>query len=130
MDMYNPQFYNDPSTPGPVPPVPNTKPITFVEKIKKFMNTKTGTVMTFAAAMAIATAFKDLVTNIITNIVYPLIAKIIIMTNVGSLINMESFITPEKSALGISNSISAVFSFIIILIITYYLFQGIDNSNL
>ena len=45
--------------------------------IRKFLDTKTETVLTFAAAVAIATAFKDLILSIITNIVHPLMVKLL-----------------------------------------------------
>jgi large-conductance mechanosensitive channel len=111
----------------PQPQQPSTKKQTFIENIKAFLNTKTGTIITFAASMAIANAFKDLVTSIISSIVQPLFIKFVTATNLISYVNLQSLITSQNSALGISNMFSSLFSFIIILIIVYYLFYGIQS---
>jgi len=143
MDINDPEMYtfpmanNNAGVSQPPPPSPQSlaqiqqqpskKKQTFIENIKAFLNTKTGTIITFAASMAIANAFKDLVTSIISSIVQPLFIKFVTATNFVSYINLQSLITSQNSALGISNMFSSLFSFIIILIIVYYLFYGIQS---
>lgn len=144
MDINDPQMYNFPITDNntaaqqPQQPTqglaqsqqqqqPSTKKQSFIENIKAFLNTKTGTILSFAAAVAIANAFKDLVTAIITSIVQPLFIKFVTATNLVSYVNLQSLITSQNSALGISNMFSSLFSFIIILIIVYYLFNAIQS---
>lgn len=142
MDINDPQMYtfpmayNNAAAQQPRQPTqsleqpqqqPLSKKQTFIENIKVFLNTKTGTILSFSAAVAIANVFKDLVTAIITSIVQPLFIKFVTATNLVSYINLQSLITSQNSALGISNMFSSLFSFIIILIIVYYLFYGIQS---
>ena len=80
-----------------------------IKLLRKFLDTKTETVLTFAAAVAIATAFKDLVLSVITNI---------------SVLNAS-----QDIVLNLSKFVINVFSFILILVLTYYLFNIIINSS-
>ena len=100
-----------------------------IRLIRKFLDTKTETVLTFAAAVAIATAFKDLILSIITNIVHPLIVKLILLTKLNNYINISSLNTSQDIVTNLSQFIINVLSFILILVITYYLFYVIINSN-
>jgi len=102
---------------------------TTIYLVRKFLDTKTETVLTFAAAVAIATAFKDLVLSIITNIIHPLIVKLLIVTKINTYVNITSLNTSQDIVSNLSNFVINVFSFILILVITYYLFYIIINSN-
>jgi large-conductance mechanosensitive channel len=97
--------------------------------IRKFLDTKTETVLTFAAAVAIATAFKDLILSIITNIIHPLFIKLVLLTNINKYINIASLNTTQDIVTNISQFIINIFSFVLILVVTYYLFHIIINSN-
>ena len=96
--------------------------------IRKFLDTKTETVLTFAAAVAIATAFKDLILSIITNIVHPLMVKLILLTKLSNYINISSLNTSQNIVTNLSQFIINVLSFVLILVMTYYLFYIIINS--
>ena len=97
--------------------------------LRKFLDTKTETVLTFAAAVAIATAFKDLVLSIITNIIHPLIVKLLILTRINNYVNISVLNASQDIVLNLSKFVINVFSFILMLVITYYLFNIIINSN-
>lgn len=97
--------------------------------VRKFLDTKTETVLTFAAAVAIATAFKDLVLSIITNIIHPLIIKLLIVTKINTYVNITALNSSQDIVSNLSSFVINVFSFILILVITYYLFYIIINSN-
>ena len=97
--------------------------------VRKFLDTKTETVLTFAAAVAIATAFKDLVLSIITNIIHPLIIKLLIVTKINTYVNITALNSSQDIISNLSSFVINVFSFILILVITYYLFNIIINSN-
>lgn len=97
--------------------------------VRKFLDTKTETVLTFAAAVAIAAAFKDLVLSIITNIIHPLFVKLLLVTKINSYINITTLNTSQDIISNLSSFVINVFSFILILVITYYLFNIIINSN-
>jgi large-conductance mechanosensitive channel len=140
MDVFNSQFYDssissDSSQTVPANSATSTnppttkKPQTFIDSIKAFLNTKTGTIIVFAAAMSIGAAFKDLVSNITLNIVQPLIIKLLLATNLTSYINMGSLLSSQNSALNIINTLSSLFSFILIIIIVYYLINLFDSVN-
>ena len=100
-----------------------------IKIIRKFLDTKTETVLTFAAAVAIATAFKDLVLSIITNIIHPLIVKLLILTRINNYVNISVLNASQDIVLNLSKFVINVFSFILMLVITYYLFNIIINSN-
>ena len=102
---------------------------TTIHLVRKFLDTKTETVLTFAAAVAIATAFKDLVLSIITNIIHPLIIKLLLVTKINSYVNITALNTSQDIISNLSKFIINVFSFILILVITYYLFNVIINSK-
>ena len=100
-----------------------------IRLIRKFLDTRTETVLTFAAAVAIATAFKDLILSVITNIIHPLIVKLMLLTNLSNYVNISSLNTSQNIVTNLSQFVVNILSFVLILVITYYLFQTIINSN-
>ena len=109
--------------------VSNDNNNSFIYLVRKFLDTRTETVLTFAAAVAIATAFKDLILSIITNIIHPLIIKLILLTKINNYINISTLNTSQDIITNLSQFIINILSFISILVITYYLFYIIINSN-
>ena len=109
--------------------VPNDKDHSLIQLIRKFLDTRTETVLTFAAAVAIATAFKDLILSVITNIMHPLIIKLLLLTKLNNYINISALNTSQDIVTNLSQFIINILSFISILVITYYLFHIIINSN-
>ena len=97
--------------------------------IRKFLDTRTETVLTFAAAVAIATAFKDLILSVITNIIHPLIVKLMLLTNLSNYVNISSLNTSQNIVTNLSQFVVNILSFVLMLVITYYLFQVIINSK-
>ena len=97
--------------------------------IRNFLDTKTETVLTFAAAVAIASAFKDLILSIITNIIHPLFIKLVLLTNINKYADIASLNTSQDIVTNLSQFVVNILSFVLILVITYYLFQTIINSN-
>ena len=108
---------------------PNDNNHSLLRLIRNFLDTKTETVLTFAAAVAIATAFKDLILSIITNIIHPLFIKLVLLTNINKYADIASLNTSQDIVANLSQFIINIFSFILILVITYYLFQIIINSK-
>jgi large-conductance mechanosensitive channel len=100
-----------------------------IRLIRHFLDTKTETVLTFAAAVAIATAFKDLILSIITNIIHPLFIKLVLLTNINKYADIASLNSSQDIVANLSQFVINIFSFVLILVITYYLFQVIINSN-
>jgi len=108
---------------------PNDNNHSLLRLIRNFLDTKTETVLTFAAAVAIATAFKDLILSIITNIIHPLFIKLVLLTNINKYADIASLNTSQDIVTNLSQFIINIFSFVLILVITYYLFQIIINSK-
>lgn len=100
-----------------------------LHSIRKFLDTRTETVLTFAAAVAIATGFKDLILSVITNIIHPLIIKLILLTKLNNYINISALHTTQDIVTNLSQVIIHILSFVLILVVTYYLFYIIINSN-
>ena len=108
---------------------PNDNNHSLLHLIRKFLDTKTETVLTFAAAVAIATGFKDLILSVITNIIHPLIIKLILLTKLNSYINISALNTSQDIVTNLSQFIINILSFVLILVVTYYLFHIIINSS-
>ena len=89
--------------------------------IRKFLDTRTETVLTFAAAVAIATAFKDLILSVITNIIHPLIVKLMLLTNLSNYVNISSLNVSQNIVTNLSQFVVNILSFVLMLVITYYL---------
>ena len=100
-----------------------------IRLIRKFLDTRTETVQTFAAAVAIATAFKDLILSVITNIIHPLIVKLMLLTNLSNYVNISSLNVSQNIVTNLSQFVVNILSFVLMLVITYYLFQIIINSK-
>lgn len=100
-----------------------------IRLIRKFLDTRTETVLTFAAAVAIATAFKDLILSVITNIIHPLIVKLMLLTNLSNYVNISSLNVSQNIVTNLSQFVVNILSFVLMLVITYYLFQIIINSK-
>ena len=108
---------------------PNDKDHSLIHLIRKFLDTRTETVLTFAAAVAIASAFKDLILSIITNIIHPIVVKLILLTSINNYVNISILNTSQNIVTNLSQFIINVLSFILVLLITYYLFHTIINSS-
>ena len=108
---------------------PNDKDHSLIQLIRKFLDTRTETVLTFAAAVAIATGFKDLILSVITNIMHPLIIKLLLLTKLNNYINISALHTTQNIVTNLSQFIINILSFVLILVVTYYLFYIIINSN-
>ena len=109
--------------------VSNDNNHSFLHLIRKFLDTRTETVLTFAAAVAIATGFKDLILSVITNIINPLIIKLLFLTRLNNYINISALHTTQNIVTNLSQFIINILSFVLILVVTYYLFYIIINSN-
>ncbi len=109
--------------------VSNDNNHSFLHLIRKFLDTRTETVLTFAAAVAIATGFKDLILSVITNIINPLIIKLLFLTRLNNYINISALHTTQNIVTNLSQFIINILSFVLILVVTYYSFYIIINSN-
>ena len=92
-----------------------------------FLNTKTGTILSVAAAMAIGGSFKDLVTSIVDNFLQPLIVKLILLTNITKLTKFDSLFSTKNNILNFSGIVSAIFSFLFIVFTVYIMVRIINN---
>jgi large-conductance mechanosensitive channel len=94
-----------------------------------FLNHKTDSILAVAAAMAIGSSFKDLITSIVNNFLQPLIIKLILLTNISRLTkfaNMDSLFSAKNNILNFSNVVVSVLSFLFI-VATVYIIVGLIN---
>jgi large-conductance mechanosensitive channel len=103
------------------------KPITFSQKIKLFLNNKTGTLIAAAMALCIGFAFKDLIATTVTAIIEPLIIYFLYVTRLEKIYDFKQFISKQNNTLNVSRFIQTLLTFIIIIIIVYNLFQHIAS---
>lgn len=101
--------------------------MTFRQKIKLFLNNKTGTLIAAAMALCIGFAFKDLIAVTVTALIEPLIIYILYLSRLDKLYDFKQFISAQNNTLNISRFVQTLLTFIIILIITYYLFTNISS---
>lgn len=96
--------------------------------LKKFLDTKADSILSVAAATAIAFGFKDLVLSIATNIIHPLFIKVILVTKLNNYLNIGDLGKSHNMLKNLMNFITTLFSFISILVITYYSLQALNNT--
>ena len=95
-----------------------------------FLNNKTGTILSVAAAMAIGTSFKDLITSIVNNFLQPLIIKLILLTNISrltKLANMDALFSAKNNILNFSSVVVSILSFIFIVATVYMMVTLINH---
>jgi large-conductance mechanosensitive channel len=95
------------------------QPLTIHEKIRNFLLSKTGTIITTSCAMTIGFAFRDLIASIVTNLFKPLVAFIFSATHLNNYYNLNSILSPENNALNFSSFITSFITFFMILISVY-----------
>ena len=100
-------------------PTQQQQPLTIHEKIRNFLLSKTGTIITTSCAMTIGFAFRDLIASIVTNLFKPLVAFIFSATHLNNYYNLNSILSPENNALNFSSFITSFITFFMILISVY-----------
>jgi large-conductance mechanosensitive channel len=98
---------------------------TFLQKIKLFLNAKTGTLIAAAIGMCIGFAFKDFVSTSVSTIIEPLIVMIIYMSGLEKMYDFKRFLSVQNNTLNITKFIQTLITFIIILVVVYYFYQGV-----
>jgi large-conductance mechanosensitive channel len=99
----------------------------FISVLRKFLDNKTDTILSAAAATAIAFGFKDLVLSIAVNIVHPLFIKLISVFGLNKYINVGDF-NSHNIIKNFMNFITSLISFVSILLVTYYLLEALNNT--
>lgn len=107
--------------------VNSTNSMTFLQRMKLFLNNKTGTIIAAAMALCIGFAFKELIAISVSSIIEPLIIYIIYATKLEKLYDFKQFISNQNNTLNLSRFVQTLLTFIIILIITYHLFINISS---
>lgn len=107
--------------------VNSTNSMTFLQRMKLFLNNKTGTIIAAAMALCIGFAFKDLIAITVASIIEPLIIYILYVTKLEKLYDFKQFISKQNNTLNLSRFVQTLLTFIIILIITYHLFINISS---
>ena len=105
----------------------NSKKQSLLENIKTLLNSQHSTILTYSIGIAIGASFKDLITSFISNIIQPLFIKLLILSNVNSLYNLEQYVSLEKNALNFATFLSSLASFIILCILLYYVNVGFNE---
>jgi large-conductance mechanosensitive channel len=103
-----------------------TKPL--VQKLKDFLKTSSATILTSAAAMSIGLALKEVITNIVNDLLKPLIYKMILLTRINNIINSEEILATKNADIKPTPILSAIVSFILILITVYFTTNFITNG--
>jgi len=104
-------------------PLTDKKPLTFKQKIKAFLDIKTGSLITSAMALCIGFAFKDLITTCVNAIIEPIIIYIVTVSQLYKIYDFRKFISNQDNMLNISNVTQQFISFIIIIVVVYLFFQ-------
>ena len=97
------------------------KSLTFKDNIIQFLYSKTGTLMAYAMGSAIGGSFKELIASIINGILKPLIVYIITVSHLQEYYDFTSIIEEQKKGLSITNFISALLTFVLLIITVYFI---------
>jgi large-conductance mechanosensitive channel len=100
----------------------------FIKKVREFLDIDAITILSVAAATAIAFSFKDLVFSISTNIVHPLSIKLISLIGLSKYINFGDS-NSYNFVKNFTNFIISLTSFITISLITYYVIEVLNNKS-
>jgi large-conductance mechanosensitive channel len=106
----------------------NVNKKSLISILKNFLDTKADSILSVAAATAIAFGFKDLVLSIATNIIHPLFIKLILVTKLNNYLNIGDLGKSHNMLKNLMNFITTLFSFVSILVITYYSLQALNNT--
>jgi large-conductance mechanosensitive channel len=96
--------------------------------LRDFLDIKTNTILSVAAATSIAFAFKDLVLNTATNIVHPLSIKLMLVIGLSKYMSIGDN-NSYNIVKNFTNFITSLISFISILLITYYFLEVLNNKS-
>jgi large-conductance mechanosensitive channel len=99
------------------------QPQTFSEKIIAFLTTRNATILTFIVGICIGNSFKDLIQNTFTNVVQPLIIQLLVFTNMYDISYFSEILSSKNRAVNFASFLSSAFSFIMIVIITYLVYN-------
>ena len=99
----------------------NNQKLTFHEKIKSFLLSKSGTIITAAFGMAIGFALKDFVSSIVINLIKPLFALLFTMTHLNNYYDFNSIISSENNAVNFSDFITSFITFLMVVISVYFI---------
>lgn len=105
-------------------------PTSVVSLFTNFLNRKTDSILAVAAAMAIGSSFKDLITSIVNNFLQPLIIKLILLTNINKLTkfaNMDSLFSAKNNILNFSSVVVSIVSFVFIVATVYIMVTLINR---
>jgi len=97
------------------------KSLTFKDDIIQFLYSKTGTIMAYAIGFAIGGSFKELIASIINGILKPLIVYIITVSHLQEYYDFTSLIEEQKKGLSITSFISALLTFVLLIITIYFI---------
>jgi large-conductance mechanosensitive channel len=106
--------------------------MTVLTLFTRFLNNNTTSILGLAAAMAIGSSFKDLITSIVNNFIQPLVINLMLLTKIHRLtkiINMDPLFSEKSNILNFSNVIVSILSFIFIVITVYVIVELINKMG-
>ena len=98
------------------------KPTVF-QKLKTFLDTKTGTILLTAVSMSIGFALKDFIHSFVINILQPLVILIINTSYLNKFYNFSKIISHNE--FNVINFISSAFTLFFIVITVYFIHNKI-----
>jgi large-conductance mechanosensitive channel len=104
-----------------ISPTSSKKSFTFRDNLINFLfSSNQGSIIASSIALAIGFCIKDLLSAIVDNIFKPLIIYIIIKTNITYYYDFTPLINTQNNAMNISTVMSAVVTFILLIIVSYF----------
>ena len=95
--------------------------LTFKDNVIQFLYSKSNTIMAHSIGFAIGFSFKELIASIINCILKPLIVYIIVVSHLQEYYDFASLIEEQKKGLSITSFISALLTFILLIITVYFI---------
>jgi len=101
------------------------KNLSFGQKVILYLRSPTSTLLGTAMALSVGWAFKNLIDTTVLGIVDPLIIYIITIFQLERLPEIKKFVLLQNNTFNLSKFIQSFMSFIIIIVITYFIYKNI-----
>jgi large-conductance mechanosensitive channel len=105
--------------------IPQNKNLSFGQKVILYLRSPTSTLLGTAMALSVGWAFKNLIDTTVLGIVDPLIIYIITIFKLERIPEIKKFVLLQNNTFNLSKFIQSFMSFIIIIVITYFIYKNI-----
>lgn len=100
--------------------------LSFAQKMKNFLNVKTGTILLTAVSMSIGFAVKDFIQSFVSNILQPSVIFFINTSYLNKIYNFTNIVSRDNNELKIMQFISSAVTLFFIIISVYLVYNAVN----